>query len=280
MRKGKKGGAAAYTPWDDDLVLPDLPIDRHLSGLRTAMVCFVRYADRAGLAAPVPTCPGWLVRDLIAHQGMVHRWAAALLRGEEAPEPEAWARAGAAELDPLEWLRAGAVQLAKALSEAPDDVPAPVFLNAAPAPRAFWARRQCHEATIHAVDAQAAALGRVPTAAETDWVDDDLAVDGIDELLAGFLTRRRSRLRWPTESVLVVTPDDAERWWRMTLSPGPAVTLRGAGPATGPEPDWVLDGPARELYLRLWNRTDAPATVASARAGVLDWPALSAVTWS
>ena len=45
---------------------------------------------------------------------------------------------------------------------APDDVEALVFLNDAPAPREFWARRQCHETTMHAVDALAASLGRPP----------------------------------------------------------------------------------------------------------------------
>ena len=29
-------------------------------------------ARRAGPEAPVPTCPGWTVRDLLVHQGMVH----------------------------------------------------------------------------------------------------------------------------------------------------------------------------------------------------------------
>lgn len=265
----------------------DLSVDRHLSGLRCAMVAFVRYADRAGLAAPVPTCPGWTVRDLAAHQGMVHRWAAALLRGEAVAEPEAWERAGAAELDPLEWLRDGAVELARAIHDAPDDVRAPVFLNDAPAARAFWARRQCHETTVHAVDAQAAALGRPPKAEEIGWVDQELAVDGLDELLAGFLTRRRSQLRMPEESLLVVRPVDADSRWRLTLSPDPAVTVRveetgdGRGDGTGDQDaDWVIEGSARELYLRLWNRTEPLATAVSAAAAVLDWPALTAVTWA
>ena len=61
----------------------DLPLAAHLEGLRTALVAFVRYADRAGLRGGVPTCPDWTVRNLIAHQGMVHRWAAAIVRGEK-----------------------------------------------------------------------------------------------------------------------------------------------------------------------------------------------------
>lgn len=216
------------------------------------MVAFVRYADRAGLRAPVPTCPDWTVRDLVAHQGMVHRWAAALLRGEKDVEPDAIEAAGRTEPDPLEWLRDGVIELAEALTAAPADVRAPVFLNDAPAPREFWARRQCHETTVHAVDAMSAALGRHPDPSET-WIGTDLAVDGIDELLGGFLTRPRSQLRCEDDAVLVVAPDDAPDWWLVQLSPRPARTTRRTGPRR--EGDWVLEGTALDLYLSLWNRT-------------------------
>lgn len=255
----------------------DLSLDRHLDGLRDAMAVFVRYADRAGLAPPVPTCPGWTVRDLIAHQGMVHRWATAQLRGETVADPEVWERAGIAELDPLQWLRNGAIELAKVVQDVPDDVSAPVFLRDAPAPRAFWARRQCHETTIHAVDAQAAALGRAPKAREIDWIDHELAVDGLDELLAGFVTRRRSRLRTPQPATLVVRPDDAEVWWRLALSPDPAVTVRMVGPSDGLRADWALAGRARDLYVRLWNRAE-PTTTLGDGSRRLDWSALTAVS--
>ena len=61
---------------------------RHLDGLHEAVTAFVAYAGRAGLDAPVPTCPDWTVLDLVAHQGMVHRWAAALVRGERPSDEE------------------------------------------------------------------------------------------------------------------------------------------------------------------------------------------------
>ncbi len=234
------------------------------------MVAFVRYADRAGLRAPVPTCPDWTVRDLVAHQGMVHRWAAALVRGEQDIDPDAFEAEGRDELDPLEWLRDGVIDLADTLTHAPADTRALVFLNDAPAPREFWARRQCHETTVHAVDAMAAALGRSPHPAET-WIDADLAVDGIDELLGGFLTRPRSRLRCDEEAVLVVGPDDAPDWWRVDLGPGPAVTTRRTGPRS--DGDWVLNGGAVDLYLSLWNRTERPALDGT-------WRDRAAVTWS
>lgn len=252
-----------------------LPLAQHLEGLRTAMVAFVRYADRAGLAAPVPTCPGWTVRDLVAHQGMVHRWAAGLLRGEWSldVDVDVLEAEGRAAEDPLDWLRDGAIDLVEAITRAPADVCAPVFLDDAPQPREFWARRQCHETSIHAVDALSAVFGRPPDPAET-WIGTDLAVDGIDEMLGGFVTRPLSRLRCDDDAVLVVAPDDVAMWWLLRLGPRPAVTERGTGPVPDlPEADWELTGRAVELYLALWNRSVRPHLGDA-------WTDRVAVTWS
>ena len=128
---------------------------QHLAALRDAVQAFARHAGEAGLEADVPTCPDWTVRRLIGHQGMVHRWAAANLRGQTI-EIDATERAGRRNADPVDWLRTGAIDLVKAITEAPEDVRTVVFLNDAPGALDFWSRRQCHETTIHAVDALAA----------------------------------------------------------------------------------------------------------------------------
>jgi uncharacterized protein (TIGR03083 family) len=250
--------------------------EQHLAGLRDAALAFLRYADRAGLTAAVPTCPEWTVLDLVAHQGMVHRWAAALVRGER-PDDDAVAAFeddGRASADPAGWLRVGAAEVARAVTEAPEDRPALVFLRDAPVPRAFWARRQCHETTIHAVDAMSASLGRPPRADET-WIDPTLALDGIDELLGGFLTRPRSRLRCEEDALLVVVPDEAPDWWEVSLGPRPAVVTRHLTPYDAAlDPDWEVTGSAVELYLRLWNRSDPASPVEG------DWRHLTAVQWT
>jgi uncharacterized protein (TIGR03083 family) len=251
--------------------------DDHLAGLHDAVVAFVRYADRAGPTAAVPTCPEWTVLDLLAHQGMVHRWAAAIVRGERPGDDEVagFEAAGRDAADPVAWLGDGAAEVTRAVTEAPQDREAFVFLNDAPHPRGFWARRQCHETTIHAVDALAASLGRPPRAEET-WIDPELARDGIDELLGGFLTRPRSRLRCDEEAVLAVVPDDSEEWWEVSLGPRPAVVTRHASAYDpGDAPDWEITGTSVELYLRLWNRSE-PVD----RSETGDWRRLTAVTWS
>jgi uncharacterized protein (TIGR03083 family) len=234
-----------------------LTVPEHLEGLREALVSFVRYADRAGLRAGVPTTPDWNVRQLIAHQGMVHRWAAANLRGLSS-DTEALEREGQTSVDPVDWLRDGAIDFVTALTQAPETVGAPVFLHDAPAPRAFWARRQCHETTMHAVDALAAALGRAPAAEET-WIGPDLALDGIDELVRGFLPRSKSSLRSDEPVTFAVCPDEGDRAWLVSVSADPAVTDEvEAGDARCADADIRLGGGAVELYLDLWNRTARP----------------------
>ncbi|WP_109505232.1 maleylpyruvate isomerase family mycothiol-dependent enzyme [Nocardioides speluncae] len=252
----------------------DLTVSEHLDGLREALLAFVRYADRAGSTATVPTCPDWTVHQLIAHQGMVHRWARATLLGEEV-DPDAIERDGLAASDPIDWLRAGAAELIKTLVDTPDDAGALVFLNDAPPARAFWCRRQCHETTIHAVDALSAALGRYPSAADT-WITREVALDGIDELLAGFLTRRKSRVRSEEPMSVAVLPTDASHSWLVEISDQPPVTTRRDHQERA---EVNLVGPAVSLYLALWNRSNGADLDES--GDLLDrWRSLATITWS
>jgi MDMPI C-terminal domain len=169
------------------------------------------------------------------------------------------------------WLRDGAAALIRTIEDAPADLAAPVFLADAPAAREFWARRQCHETTIHAADALAAHLGRYPVAADT-WIERDLALDGIDELLTGFLPRRHSRLRTPEPTTVAVLPDDAEEHWLVTVTERPPVTERGT---SDEHADVVLRGSAVALYLTLWNRSDEVPV-----EGFGLWADAARVTWS
>jgi uncharacterized protein (TIGR03083 family) len=267
----------------------ELTLPQHLEGMRAALVAFVRYADRAGLRAPVPTTPDWTVRQLVAHQGMVHRWATAILRGGKG-DPDAYEREGQSTTDPMEWLRDGAIDLAQAVTAAPDDLDVLVFLHDAPPAKRFWARRQCHETTMHAVDALSAALGRYPKGADT-WISEEIALDGIDELLTGFVTRSKSRLRSEDPLTIGVCPtaSDAiasypmashtiasDRAWVVRVSTEPAVTTVVAPDdprCTGA--DVRLEGDPVALYLTLWNRSDE----ISAESDVLDLWRHSPITW-
>jgi uncharacterized protein (TIGR03083 family) len=237
-----------------------LTFDAYGNGLGDAWAVLRDNAARAGLDATVPSCPGWRVRDLVAHQGMVHRWATAAVRAEgtawEDLDTEALVAEGLASRDPLGWLDDGARDLLAALALAPERPDIPFFLEDAAPGKAAWARRQCHETTVHAVDAMSAALGRLPQAAEI-WVRRDLAEDGVDELLRGFVPRRRGRLRSDEAYSVVVRSSDTTGAWTMRVSAAPVVTTVGADRPAEPTGRVVeVTGTALSLYLALWNRGD------------------------
>jgi len=253
----------------------DLGLDEHIDGLLAAVARGADAARAAGLDADVPTCPTWDVRELVAHTGMVHRWAAAQLtgRGDEIGSGAALKTLGRETADPIAWWEEGAAELAATLRAVPDDVRAMVFLNDAPPPRQFWARRQCHEATIHAVDALTARLGRTPRHDEAG-IDEPIAIDGIDELLSGFLTRGR-KLAVETPRRMAVRPDGDLPSWTISLSDGSPVTERHP-PGAEPDGDDTLADDAVDLYLALWNRGDLVADEAT----VAWWRKVSRIRWS
>ena len=258
-----------------------LSLDEYGDGLGRAATVLRANAAAAGLDAPVPTCPGWTVLDLVAHQGMVHRWATGHLRGTPVADAAAIEKAAHDETDVLGWFDEGATALLQAIVDAPDDVDAPVFLRHAPGPRLFWTRRQCHETTIHAVDALGARLGR-PARADETWMRAPLALDGIDELLRGFLTRRRQGVHTPEATRLVVRPRDAERAWVVTLHPEEPAETSVVDPATAAvdDGDPELTGSAVELYLQLWNRAPAPPLGAPGGWAVAWWRENVTINWA
>lgn len=226
-------------------------------------------AERAGTDAKVPTCPGWQVRDLVRHTGMVHRWATAFVaEGHMSYHPDG----GLPDLDGgalLAWFREGHRALVDTLASASPDVACWTFLPA-PSPLAFWARRQAHETAVHRVDAESA-LGGTPTPLAPDF-----AVDGIDELLSGFHARAKSQVRTAGPRVLRVRVTDTDdALWTVRLSSQPPVTERITGRA-GQEADCEVAGPAAALYLALWNRQPFPGVTGDAALAAL-WQEKSAV---
>ncbi|MEU0411878.1 maleylpyruvate isomerase family mycothiol-dependent enzyme [Streptomyces griseorubiginosus] len=223
-------------------------------------------AEQAGTDAKVPTCPGWQVRDLVRHTGVVHRWATAFVaEGHTAFRPFA----DEPDLDGeelLAWFRAGHRRLVDTLDSAAPDVRCWHFLPA-PSPLAFWARRQAHETAVHRFDAQAA-RGGTP-----DEPGRDFAADGIDELLRGFHARAKSQVRSAEPRVLRVRASDTDgAVWTVRLTEEPPATEYGAER----DADCEVSGPAARLYLALWNRLPFPHVTGDASVAGL-WRERSAV---
>lgn len=226
-----------------------LPLDEHLAALVRSGSVLRDAAARAGLDAPVPTCPEWDVRALVTHQGTVHRWAAAALRGDGDHRTADSEAEAAATGDLFGWFSHGWEALVDTIRATDDDATAMVFLDDAPPPRRFWARRQAHETTIHSADAVAAVHKAWPTAADLT-LGSRLAADGVDELLCGFLPRRGSALAAGGAMTLLVAAEDTGHAWTVR-SDGESISV-----AVGQDgsPDATLTGPAVALYLGLWNR--------------------------
>jgi uncharacterized protein (TIGR03083 family) len=251
-----------------------LSLEQHLEALVRSGAALVEAAATAGLDAKVPTCPAWDVTKLVVHQGMVHRWAAANLRGETDHDTAASQAQGMAAARLLDWYSQGLAALVGTLQATAEDAKAMVFLRDAPPPRRFWARRQAHETTIHSVDAISAVCRRWPTASDVD-VDPLLAADGIDELLMGFITRGKGRLRAAEPYTVLVRTNDTGHAWTLRIGEGPIATTPG-----GTErPEAVFSGTAVQLYLSLWNRADEITT--DGRSDLVDqWRERIRIRWS
>jgi uncharacterized protein (TIGR03083 family) len=251
-----------------------LSLEDHLGALVRSGAALREAAAMAGLDARVPTCPAWDVTKLVIHQGMVHRWAAANLRGATNHDTSASQAEGKAAARLLDWYSQGLAALVDTLQTTADDATAVVFLRDAPPPRRFWARRQAHETTIHSADAISAVCRRWPTASDVD-VDPVLAADGIDELLMGFITRGKGRLHAAEPYTVLVRTNDTGHAWTLRIGEGPIVTTPG-----GTErPEAFFPGTAVQLYLSLWNRADEVTT--NGRSDLIDqWRKQIRIRWS
>jgi len=271
-----------------------MEIADHIACLRSEGELLAEAAERSGLSMPVPACPGWRVRDLLAHLGFVHRWATSYVaegRTEVTPEPgeEEIIRLAPADESLVGWFRAGHARLVSALAAADPATRCWTFLPA-PSPLAFWARRQAHETAIHRADAQFAAASAVP-GADLDPFPAGLAADGVDELLMGFGGRNPGSLS-DVPAVLVIRAEDGGCGadWTVVMGRPRAGVSRGVDPAarvpeagaTGPAPAYCeVAGPASVLYLMLWNRETAAGLDVRGDAGVLaTWRENMRVQWS
>jgi uncharacterized protein (TIGR03083 family) len=249
-----------------------MDIPTYIEHIRTDGGLLADAAAAAGLDAAVPTCPEWNIRDLVRHQGDVHRWAAHNLGrgkatppdGEEDkaclltwPDDDAWL---------LDWFREGHAHLLSVLESTTDDVVAFAFLPA-PNARTFWARRQAHETAIHRADAQSA-VGAITA------YDGAFAADGIDEMLRGFASRP-GRVTAESEQQWLIDATDADQQWLVVVTP--------EGLSVSDElntPDTALRGAASDLYLLLWNRGDASALDVTDDGFLGLWQKSPKVRWS
>lgn len=198
------------------------------------------------LDAPVPTCPGWTVTDLLAHVGRVHHRSLGLLGGAPFVRLDAWEPTPEGP-EAVAWSREVGPQLEVVLRQLDPSTPTQTWGGEAPA--FFWIRRMAQETSLHRWDAERAFTTPTP-------IDPDIGVDGVDELLTQFLPRLPGDA-WATvlageaAATIHVHATDAHGEWTITITPeGPTVTdEHGKG-------DVAVRGGGGDLDLLVWNRAN------------------------
>jgi uncharacterized protein (TIGR03083 family) len=216
-------------------------------------------ATAAGPGAPVPSCPGWTVDDLLRHCAGGDRWARTIVetgsREHAAHELPADAPTGAGLVD---YFREGARELRDTLA-ATDPAASVWTFSAADRTARFWYRRRAQETGIHRVDAELA-MGGAPSP-----VDPALAVDGIDEFLTVFLPRLAGGVTALNDATVHVHCTDTHGEWLIARDGDDLVVTREH--AKG---DVAARGSASDLLLFLWGRGPADRLEVFGDAAALD----------
>lgn len=209
----------------------------------------LREVAAADLTATVPSCPGWTVADLVRHVAEVYLHKTECMRLNTFPDP--WPPAGLASEEPIALLDRAYAALTAEFAARDDDTPSRTW-HEPDQTVGFWIRRMAQETVIHRLDAELA-LG-VPVAA----IPDDLAVDGIDELLKLFvgygshawLEEFAPVLAGAADRTVIVGVDGGPGWLVRPSTTG--VVVEDADPAAAAS-------------------TPVEATVSGSAAGVLRW---------
>lgn len=226
-------------------MLTRLPWDRYLELIEADSRRLSELARR-DLAAPVPTCPGWDVRQLVEHTAEVFQHKIACTRLGRSPEN--WPPP-VPPGDPVDWLDASLDELLELLRERGPDAHSATWY---PPDQTvgFWYRRMAHEAAIHRLDAEIVFDQTTP-------IDTELATDGIDEVLELFL--EGDWTDQPADEWMGVSPDAGAdqpvaviagtNTWRVTLYPDRVDVADGPG-----EVEATVGGDPSAVDRWLWGR--------------------------
>ena len=220
----------------------------YLATFAAENVRFISAAQASGFAAPVASCPGWNVGDLVFHVGKVQRWFHFMLSTNGA-DPKGSPRSAQPETDAamVKWFREGAAAIENYLAGVSDTEPVWTFTGG---DVGRWAkRRQAQEVLVHRFDAELAG-GAVSAA------DATMCADGVDELLTVFVPRLKEKAQLPGTVHFHCTDTDGE-WMLMPQVAGIEVTREhGKG-------DVALRAPAHMLLQVVWRRMSVDEALAN-----------------
>jgi uncharacterized protein (TIGR03083 family) len=227
-----------------EMATPGAYVDRssYLEHIAEEGARIIRIAQQGPMDARVAHLGRWQLRDVVAHLGGVHRWAAETLATGAMP---AVPQRGTEHDEVLiAWFDEGLQRLIAVLAVSDLDEPCPNPCPGSPTTKGFWARRQAHETTMHRWDIEST----ISIATITDPL---FATDGIDELLDTFTRIRGEQVL--TGPVALIATDTSSTWVVSPAERHGRVTIR----RTQAEPSDVvatISGPAQKLLLALWHR--------------------------
>jgi uncharacterized protein (TIGR03083 family) len=211
-----------------------------------------------GLA--VPNAPGMTLGGTVRHVGSVYRMVVAWLRAGD--QPTRWQRAPEAGESLEDYLRAGHRELVAELAAHDPEEGCPTWWPVHQA-YGFWYRRLAHESTVHRIDVQQAAAGMT-----VGGIDDEVALDGVDEALTLWFTHRLGVLgvtnTWRGQ-VAVLT--GRRRWIASMSATGTSAWRAGEDELDGVDATVATDPTG--MYLWLWGRRPIrTVTPAGDRTGI------------
>ncbi|WP_458116526.1 maleylpyruvate isomerase family mycothiol-dependent enzyme [Arthrobacter sp. D2-10] len=205
--------------------------------------------DGGSLSAPVPSCPGWDVQELMRHTALLYLQKAEVIRTGVKPTGR-WIPEPVLALDPAAQLELGYGRLVEEFDSHQPSDPAESWM---PDDQTvgFWIRRLTHETAVHRYDIETAVDDGRP-------IEFELAVDGIDEVLTVMFQRGRSAAGSepnPDNVTGSVVIEGGGTRWFVGLLPHDIEVAREAGD----EPDATVSGDPSDVLLWLWGRGPLPA---------------------
>lgn len=249
--------------------------DRHergSAGLADPLLALGRIVDdfRAllpvDLTETVPDCPGWTLRDLVAHLGRVYGAVTTMLETRSTepvkPGPESFLSDDADDAQARTWFDERIRRMQIALADVPPETRVWTWSHEWTA--AFYRRRMVHETAVHLADL-ARALGR-----EAD-IERDVCIDGIDEYFDVMLPRAlgRAGTTRPTGSLHLHCTDGPGEWLVVLDGDRATVTREHAKGAVA----WR--GPAVALLLAVWGRPSPALDVVGNHVVSAEWSSLA-----
>lgn len=191
-----------------------------------------------GLDAAVPCCPGWTVADVATHVAEVYEHKVRVMADNAWPDP--WPPAGVEDQEPLDRLAEAKAELFAEFAEHQITDETTTF-SAEDRTIGFWARRMALEVAVHRYDAELAHD-------DVTAVPDDLAIDGVDEVL-------RAMLGGP--------------WWAQRVSTHHPIGAKIAVECGGER--WLCDVEAKRVTVSDDATSSAAATVTGDPGDVFLW---------